>query len=71
MPPFLVICGRILRAEWRLRMYRNVSALPLLSLNDYTAATSARSSVFRRHQSDGWRARISSAIESLSAIILS
>ena len=54
-----------------IRMYRNVSALPLLSLNDYTAATSARSSVFRRHQRDGWRARISSTIKSLSAIILS
>jgi hypothetical protein len=63
--------GEAYQADSLIRMYRNVSALPLLSLNDYTSATSSRSSVFRRHQSDGWRARISSAIESLSAIILS
>ncbi len=53
------------------RMYRQVLAQPLLSLNDYTAATSMRPSFVRQHQGGGWRDRISSAFESLSSVILS
>ena len=55
-------------------MYWQVLAQPLLSLNEYTAATNTRPSFFRQQQAregGGWRARISSAFGSLSSVILS